>query len=71
MNDARALENHMQRMASGDAPASKVMAFDPTTGELMLVPSASSSRGRGAPPPHPDAVIVDAIAEVGFFAARE
>lgn len=60
-NDALAV--HLESRVNGRAP-SKQMTFDPTTGELRLVPRGSA----GEATRDPDAVVVDQIAESGFFA---
>ena len=55
-----ALGQHLETRAAGDGSPEQLV-FDPRTGELSLVP-------HGAPPAAPDGVVIDQIADEGFFA---
>lgn len=61
--DRNKLSKHLEDRAAGRATAQE-LAFDPQTGELRLVP-----RAVGTPRANPDAIVVDQIAEEGFFHA--
>lgn len=67
------IAEHLQTQAEGRTPA-KRMVFDPATGELVLVappPLSPAPVGTGlarVPVLDPDAVVIDQIAETGFFA---
>ena len=63
-NDPKAkspLELHMERVAIGALPTNE-LRLDPANGELVLVP-----RGSGGPVVSSDGVVIDQIAEDGFF----
>lgn len=63
--EENALARHLEAQADGHR-VGKQMTFDPTTGQLRLVPR----RAPASPPDviDADAIVVDQIAETGFFA---
>lgn len=59
-NDPRAIQSLLEAEVAGES-TSEQLAFDPSTGELRIVPAQQAPR---------DAIVVDSIARDGFFGQR-